>query len=155
MMPRSHPAFGLLLGLTVVLTGCAEEFPPEPSADHPSDVLERITRGAENGEVHLVRLVQSGDRYRFDPDRIIVAPGDVVRFVMEGSQPESVVFDSVEGASQAAAFVRENQLHLGVLLTRAGEAYDVDFAGAPTGSYPFRSIPHAGHGMTGIVEVRD
>lgn len=155
MMPRRHRTFGLLLALALAVTGCAAEAPPEPSADRPSDVLDRITRGTENGDVHLVRLVQSGDRYRFDPDRIIVAPGDVVRFVMEGSQPESVVFDRVEGTPQAATFVRENQLHLGVLLTRAGEAYDVDFEGAPPGAYPFRSVPHAGHGMTGIVEVRD
>lgn len=131
--------------------GCREaEAPPEPVG---SEILDRITRPGEGGAVHLVRLVQRGDSYAFDPAEVTIASGDVVRFVMTGSQPESVAFAPAGAAADAAEYIRERGLDRGVLLTEPGSAHDVAFPEAPAGSYPFHSVPHAGQGMRGTVVV--
>ena len=54
---------------------------------------------------------------------------------------------------EAASFIRGHSLHLGVLLTDPGQAYDVAFTGAPPGRYPFLSRPHVGRGMRGEVVI--
>ena len=88
---------GAVFFLAVLAGGCAGE--PEPTPEvQGSEILDRITRPTDGGAVHLVRLVQRGDAYAFDPSDIAIASGDVVRFVMTGSQPESVAF-SPEGAA--------------------------------------------------------
>jgi len=105
------------------------------------------------GEVHLVRMVAQGDRYAFDPAEVRVRPGDRVRFVLVGNQPESIVFDTAGTPAGVAAFLRERDLLRGVLLTRPGQEYEASFGDAPPGRYPFFSIPHAPHGMRGAVVV--
>jgi plastocyanin len=150
----------LLLG-ALLLAGCdagGVEGPSEgdraaAEALEGSDVLQRITSPVEGGAVHLVRIVHQGDLYAFDPAEIVIRPGDVVRFIMAGSQPESVVFDPVEATAEAGDFVRGNTLHQGVLMTDAGQTYDVVFSDAPPGRYPFRSLPHGEQGMQGVVTV--
>lgn len=151
---------GLRRCLAVIIllatVACGEDLGfPLQDARSPSDseLLDRITRSVDGADVHLVRLVQRGDQYAFEPSAIDLAPGDVVRFVMVGSQPESVAFDPASAAPEVAAFIRQNSLQLGVLLTDAGQAYDVSFRDAPAGHYPFVSIPHLPHGMRGEVIV--
>jgi plastocyanin len=143
----------LLAAVLLAAPGCADE--QALSEDPPETVLfESITRPGEGGgAVHLVRLLQSGDRYGFDPDELRVTSGDVLRFVMVGSQPESVVFDPNAATPEAAVFIRSQALNRGVLLTEPGQVYDVSFRDAPAGRYPFHSLPHEVHGMRGVVEV--
>lgn len=144
-----------LLILALALCACNGEAPPSISsgAAESPEILERITRPVDGARVHLVRLVQRGDQYAFDPAVIRAAPGDVVRFVMAGTQPESVAFDATTATSEAAIFINANSLHHGVLLTDSGQAYDVSFTDAPPGRYPFVSVPHAIHGMVGEVLI--
>jgi plastocyanin len=137
------------------LPGCGGEAPAleaSPEDERPN-ALERITRPTEGGQVHLVRLVQRGNRYAFEPAEISIPAGDVVRFVMVGGQPESVAFDTAQASPEAAQFIRANQLHRGVLMTDTGQAYDVPFPDAPPGIYPFVSLPHGSQGMKGTVTV--
>jgi plastocyanin len=149
-------ALGLALALGALgSAGC--ESPPEipgtePARDAP-DVVERITRPVDGGEVHLVRLGHRGDAYRADPDQITISAGDAVRFIMAGQQPESIVFDPVEASPEAADYIRAHALHLGVLMTDPGETFDVVFRDAPPGTYPFRSLPHGDRGMRGTVTL--
>ena len=55
-------------------------------------------------EVHEVEIIgdRAEGRFRFDPARITVAPGDLVRFVVRSGQPHSVVFDSSGLASNSS-----------------------------------------------------
>ncbi|MEX2571550.1 MAG: plastocyanin/azurin family copper-binding protein [Gemmatimonadota bacterium] len=149
---RAARLFGAAIGL--LFAACELEVPgtggPENSGPQP---LERITEPAESGAVHLVRLVQRGDEYGFEPMQLSIAPGDVLRFVMVGAQPESVAFDPGRATPEAAQFIRANSLHLGALLTDPGQAYDVSFHDAPPGRYPFVSLPHRASGMQGVVVV--
>ncbi|HUE95156.1 MAG TPA: plastocyanin/azurin family copper-binding protein [Longimicrobiaceae bacterium] len=143
---------GLLLGVS---SACGEPPAPpgDPTAAGGSQILDRITRPGDGGEVHLVRLVQRGDSYAFDPAELTIAPGDVVRFVTTGSQPESVAFQPDGATAEAAEFIRSHGLDRGALLTEPGDDYDVTFPEAPPGYYPFQSLPHAGYGMRGTIRV--
>lgn len=118
-----------------------------------SAVLQDISRPVSGGAVRQVRMTQRGDRYAFEPAEVRVSPGDVVRFVMVGNQPESVVFDTAGLAEPQAAYVAGRGLDRGVLMTDPGSTLDVSFADAPPGDYAFRSIPHSAAGMTGVVRV--
>lgn len=152
-MGRRRVAAWVLLAITA-LGGCRQE--PEPAADpERSEMLDRISRPAEGGAVHLVRMVQRGDQYAFDPADLRIAQGDLVRFVMTGPQPESIVFDATDAPPEVASFIREAALDRGVLLTEPGQLHDVTFAGAPPGSYPFFSLPHADRGMRGRITVTE
>lgn len=154
--PGSRFARGVLALVLApaLLFGCDRpESAPEAAPEGGSAILERITRPIDGGQVHLVRLVQRGDRYAFEPSDLTIAPGDVVRFVTTGTQPESVRFDSGATDPAVAAYVREQGLDRGVLLTEPGAAHDAPFPAAPPGDYPFESIPHAARGMRGTIRV--
>lgn len=152
----SGSIFSLLLAVLAVGTACTGSAapPPEPAVPE-ADALTTITRPGDGGAVHLIRLVQQGDNYAFDPAEITIPSGDVVRFVMGGEQPESVVFDADQATpAEAAEFVQGHDLHRGILLTRPGQAYDVPFRDAPPGRYPIHSLPHSERGMRGVITVR-
>jgi plastocyanin len=138
------------------MTGCAdaEEAAEAPVAPEGPQALEGITAPAEEGAVHLVRMVQRGDRYSFEPDTITIPAGDVVRFVMTGSQPESVAFDKTAATPEISSFITSGSLDRGILLTNPGDSYDVSFRAAPAGNYPFHSVPHAIQGMRGLISVQ-
>jgi len=138
-----------------LLAGCGEELvPPRPEeAVQSAEIVDRLTESGDGNAVHLVRLVQRGDQYAFEPAHFSIPSGDVLRFVLAGPQPESVAFDPGAATPEAAAFIRERSLHLGTLLVEPGQAYDVSFRDAPVGQYPFVSVPHGLQGMKGMVEV--
>jgi len=139
----------------MLMVGC--EAPPaaapHAAPDPTPEVLLRITRPADSGSVHLVRVSRSDSGSGFDPAEIAIPQGDVVRFVMAGARPESVAFDPVDATPEAAEYIRSRRLHLGILMTEPGEVYDVPFPDAPPGRYPFRSLPRAEQGMGGVVIV--
>ena len=145
----------IILALMLGLAACADAEPVEQTADAAAgpQALEGITAPADAGRVHLVRMVQRGDRYSFEPDTIQIPTGDVIRFVMAGAQPESVAFDKSSATPEMQAFIDAGVLARGVLLTNPGDSYDVSFRGAPPGSYSFHSIPHVLQGMRGLIQV--
>lgn len=151
-MTRSAAA--LLAGLLSLapLPGCNDPEPSPPA--EPSDtLLARIARPVEEGRAVLVRMTAEGDRYAFSPAEVTVRPGDVVRFVLTGPQPESVAFDTANSSPEAAAWLRSRGLVRGPLLTRPGQVYEASFRDAPPGRYTFFSVPHASFGMRGAVVV--
>lgn len=146
---------GACLLVSALVAAC--DSPPVQSAgagDSQTGAFDAITRPVGGATVHRVRMTQQGDRYAFEPSEIVAQPGDVVRFVMVGSQPESVVFD-IEGlGAEQAGFVVAKGLDTGVLLTTPGGTFDANFVDAPAGEYPFRSIPHHASGMRGVVTIQ-
>lgn len=145
---RARRAAALLL----LLAACRDPAEAPPAA--PTDtLLSRIAAPVEEGRAVLVRMTAEGDRYAFEPPEVRVRPGDVVRFVLSGSQPESVAFDTAGLPPAGVDFLREHGLLRGPLLTRPGQVYEASFRDAPPGRYLFFSIPHAASGMRGAVVV--
>jgi plastocyanin len=142
----------LALSALVGMAGCDQGVGP---GDSPADttLLDRLTAAPRGVDVHLVRVVASGDEFGFQPSEVVVRSGDVVRFVMVTSQPQSVAFSVSDLTPGAEQFVRDTDLMHGELLTSAGEVYDVSFRDAPPGRYPFHSIVHAARGMRGVIVV--
>ena len=149
------------IGLTVAVllvacgwdgAGLAEEL-DAPTAGADSVILPLVAAPHGGGRAHLVRLVARGDEYAFEPAEIRVRPGDVVRFVHTGYQPESVAFDTSRVPTGGAAALAEQGALTPPLLMEPGAVYDIDFRGAPPGSYPFFSVPHEVFGMRGRVIV--
>jgi plastocyanin len=145
----------LPVSVLLLLSLSCGEAPAPQTADAPvPEILDQLSRPGDGGAVHLVRLVQRGDQYAFEPAELSIPSGDVLRFVMTGQQPESVAFDTTAAAPEVADFIGENSLLRGVLLVQPGQAHDVSFRDAPPGRYSFYSIPHSVHGMRGWVDIR-
>lgn len=133
------PATAVLSCLAAVWGGCGS-----PAHDD---------RASSGPTVHSVQMISGRQRYAFEPAELRVHPGDTVRFVLVGPAPESVAFDTAGLAPEARDFLLARSLLTGPLLVSPGQRYDVAFAGAPPGRYPFHSIPHVRAGMRGTVLV--
>jgi plastocyanin len=146
--------------IRMVLTACVvsaaaacDRVAPGDGAPADTSLLGRLTTAPRGVDVHLIRMVPSGDSFAFEPAEVRIRSGDLVRFVMVSSLPQSVSFELSDLSEEAAGFVREQDLQHGTLLTSSGETYDVSFRDAPPGSYRFRSVVHAERGMRGVVIV--
>jgi plastocyanin len=111
-------------------------------------------------EIHEVEI--SGDRaegrFRFDPARITVNPGDLVRFVVRSGQPHSVVFDSTGLASSDKSALNEAipermSLLSGPILTGEGEVLEIRVPRLSPGSYRFYCLPHRAYRAEGVMIV--
>lgn len=146
---RTAPCIALLLALVA----CDSAGGPSAETAADSTVVARITRAPENGEVQIIRTVANGGVYAFEPARVTVEPGDVVRFVHTSHQPESIAFLRDGLGENAIAFLEDAGAMNAVLLTRPGQIYDMSFVDAPPGQYGFISTTHPGIG--GVVIVQD
>ncbi len=151
-MRRAWSALALPAALLLFAGGC-DRTGGADGAPADTTLLDRITEVPRGVNLHLVRMVTRGETYAFEPAEIPVRAGDLVRFVMVTSRPQSVSFELAELSAEAQQFIRDNDLLHGELLTGAGEVYDVSFQGAPPGRYRFLSVVHADRGMRGVVVV--
>ncbi len=105
---------------------------------------------ADAPRTFVVSLKDDGNQMRFDPARIEVRRGDIVRFVQEGAVPHNVQF--VRNSAPAEAEIGE--YWVGPYMTRVGESYEVvideRFA---DGEYEWACTPHVAMGMTGMLVV--
>ncbi len=111
-------------------------------------------------EVHEVEIIgdRAEDRFRFDPARITVAPGDLVRFVVRSGQPHSVVFDSSGLASSDksalnAAMPERMSLLSGPILTGEGQIFEIRVPRLSSGSYGFYCLPHRAYRAEGVMII--
>jgi plastocyanin len=106
---------------------------------------EQAKPGAHVVVVKMVTM-DDGDGGKFDPENIVAAPGDTVRFVTDGLAPHNVSFPAGQNVG----------LHPPApvpFLGTAGQSYDLVVTVAP-GTYHLQCDPHATTGMTGTLTVR-
>jgi len=110
-------------------------------------------------QTHEVRMVSDANGYRFDPARVVIAPGDSIAFVVVSGQPHTVAFDTNAIRSDVARTLdgrmrdRIGTLS-GPLLLSPGDRYAISFTRIPTGRYPFFCLPHLALRMTGEIVVQ-
>ena len=108
----------------------------------------RAEQAAAGAHVVVVKMVtlDDGDGGKFDPEAIVAAPGDTVRFVTDGQAPHNVSFPAGQNVG----------LHPPApvpFLSTAGQSYDLVVTAVP-GTYHLQCDPHATTGMTGTLTVR-
>jgi manganese oxidase len=106
--------------------------------------------GLETGRVIEVRMLDDGNAMRFEPARIDVRRGDVVRFIQAGSMPHNVEFreDGVPAGVDLGAD------WMGPYLSTAGEVHEVRIDERfLDGEYTFLCTPHIAMGMVGSMTV--
>lgn len=110
-------------------------------------------------KTHEVRMVLENGDYRFVPHRLSIRSGDRVRFLMVSGAPHNVAFEAEHIPERARARMAANMTHqisplAGPLLTKAGESYEISFAGIEPGEYPYFCMPHVTMDMNGTITVR-
>ncbi len=113
---------------------------PEMSAAQPA------------GAVVEIKMVGSGNSYRFEPATFTVPAGGTARFINIEGGPHNVSFyaDSIpSGAADKLNAAMANRMDnlAGPFLVTANDHYDVSFAGLPPGVYKGFCTPHVALGM--------
>jgi len=110
--------------------------------------------------VHEVGIAgdRAEGRFRFDPARTTVAPGDIVRFIVRSGQPHSVVFDSTGLSSGDRSALNEAipermSLLSGPILTQEGQVFEIRVPRLPPGTYRFYCLPHRAYRAEGVMVV--
>jgi manganese oxidase len=133
MMNRAIAGLLAVFAVGVTTSGCATE---SPAVEAPRTIV--------------VSVVDDGGKMRYEPARIEVRRGDVVRFVQEGAIPHNVEFVR----NNAPDHVDLDEYWSGPYLTKTGEVYEVSvderFA---DGEYEFVCLPHVAMGMKGEMVV--
>ncbi len=121
-------------------------------------------RGISAQTVHEIEIEvdRDRDRYGFDPARITVKPGDVLRFRVGSGAPHSIVFDStgMTAADRSAlneAITDRMSLLSGPLLTSEGQVFELWVPRLSSGTYRFYCLPHRAYRAEGemIVDAGD
>jgi manganese oxidase len=111
---------------------------------------ESRTSEAVEARVLEVRIVEEGANMRFEPAKLDVRRGDVVRFVQEGSMPHNVQFvrnNAPEGAEIGDYWT-------GPFLMKKGEVYEVRVDERfLDGDWEYVCTPHIAMGMKGSLNV--
>jgi len=133
----------------------AEAATPAPAGD-PA-----VTSAAQPaGAVVEVKMTGNGTSVAaFEPNKLTVKTGTVVRFINVSGGPHNVAFygDSVpKGGADALKKGMPNAMGdlMGPFLTQPNEKYDVAFAGAPAGVYKGYCLPHVALGMHIAITVQ-
>ena len=108
-----------------------------------------VSAADEDGKVVVVSM---GDDDTFQPAKITVAPGTVVRWTNVGKTDAHVVSDDVKVAKDA----KDVSIPAGAKAFRSGEikpggTFDQTFTVA--GEYKYICVPHEGMGMKGEITV--
>ena len=110
--------------------------------------------------VHEVSLEVNVEKeiYEFNPARVSVRPGDIVKFRTVSGAPHSIVFEGsglTEQAHEAlnGAMGRRPSDLSSPLLTQNGVEYRVVVPALPPGSYEFYCLPHRAYDMRGTLVV--
>jgi plastocyanin len=153
----------MVAGLAVILAACGGEKKtqdqPAAGGDTAGGPASQSAAPAGTGKTHDVNMVLDGSKYKYDPDNLTIASGDVVRYHNKSGGPHNVSFwaDSIpKGAGDALKKSMPNQMAPleGPLLTEPDVVYEVSFAGAPKGEYKYYCLPHLALGMRAKLTVK-
>lgn len=128
----------------------AQEASAAPAEMSTAAAAETGAAAADN--VVIVKMVDDGSTFRFEPAKIEASRGDVVRFVHEGTQPHNVQF--VQDGVPAG--VDLGDAWTGPYVISKGGTYEltIDERFEP-GTYEFTCTPHMAMNMHGTLVVTE
>lgn len=141
-MKRTNFSFLPIAVLVVVASAIPAVSHAQTNAEHDTD--------AEHDTV-TVRMVANGPgRWRFEPSKITVHQGEVIRWIQADVTPHNVEFKSVPKSAQ----IRD--IRMGPFLTQKGQTYELNIDDRfTTGKYAYICTPHVTLGMKGTITVVD
>jgi len=153
---------------TVALAGLAcaggESGTPEASAAEIQSATAAPVGAVESTAdqaVHTVNMILTdAGEYRFEPAKLTIKAGDTVRWVNVSGGPHNVQFkggipDGAESVLSAAMEGRTIGPLSGSLLVTDGQTYEINFTGAPAGTYHYVCTPHELLGMVAELTVEN
>ncbi len=141
---------------------CGDDEPIVQRAQPSAAVLAASTSlGEKTGVVHEVQMLGAGEGdFRYEPSELTIKVGDTVRWVNGSGFPHNVAFyaDRIpDGASVVVDAVMPAEGKLGPMngriVSEAGDAFEMDFVSAPTGTYTYFSVPQEAMGMLGTLTI--
>ncbi len=117
---------------------------------------------AAGGTTHEVKMVLDGTTYKYDPAKLTIKSGDVIKFSVVSGGAHNVQFypDSMPAnvpapiKALAIAPPEKGGSISSESMKTEGESFELSFAGAPAGVYKFFCAPHHALGMVGEVTVQ-
>jgi plastocyanin len=151
----------MVAGLAVILAACGGEKKtqdqPAAGGDTAGGPASQSAAPAGTGKTHDVNMVLDGSKYKYDPDNLTIASGDVVRYHNKSGGPHNVSFwsDSIPSGAASAITVPEPMAPLSSKLVVApDEVIEVKFTNAPAGEYKYFCTPHLALGMKAKLTVK-
>ena len=149
-----------VLALGALACGKKDQGQANAAVATPAAAAPATAAAAEpTGPVVEVKMMGSGQVYKFDPSTITVPAGGTVRFINVEGGPHNVSFyaDSIPaGAAEKLNAAMTNRMDnlAGPFLINVNDHYDVSFAGLPTGTYKGFCTPHQALGMHFVLTVK-
>jgi plastocyanin len=141
----------------VVMMGvlaCGEKKAEQAQAGEPGAQPDTAAAAAAQpaGPVVEIKMVGSGNSFRYEPSTFSVPAGGTVRFVNVEGGPHNVSFyaDSVPAGTAEklnAAMANRMDNLAGPFIMTVNDHYDISFAGLPAGVYKGYCTPHQALGM--------
>lgn len=154
---RSSSIMFLLLFLA-----CGDDEPIVQRVRPPAATQAVATTDAERtAVVHEVRMVGSVDGgFRFEPVNLTIKAGDTVRWINGSGFPHNVAFYA-DRIPQGAAGVIESMMPAdgklgpmnGRIVSELGDAFEMGFVNAPSGTYHYFCVVQEAMGMVGTLTI--
>jgi plastocyanin len=132
-----------LAGPAVLLASCKHDKKPSEAGDAPQPPKDQA-------QIHIVRMVTDGERHFFDPDRLVIRPGDKVKWVLQSMVHTTTAYHPQFFGKPLRIPEQAEPWHSGVL-TEIGQSYERTFE--VEGVYNYYCTPHQSLGMVGIIVV--
>lgn len=130
------------------------------SSEAETDTSSDSSEGNENeakadvGKVHEVKMIGDENGFYYDPDKLTIEKGDMVRWVHVSGAPHNVSFKDQELPDGAKKILKNNEKFESDYYHVPGQKFELHFSDEyPTGDYNYVCVPHEASGMTGVVTV--
>lgn len=147
----------MVAGLALALAACGGKGGDQP-AEQPAAAAPAAAP-AVTGATHEVQMDFDGKVGTFTPAELTIKAGDVVKFVVRSGPPHNVAFDAALIPAGAADVLNKAMAETmgpltGPMRIGIGESYEINFAGAPAGTYHYFCTPHVAFGMKATITVQ-
>ena len=138
--------------MMVGVLACGEKKAEQAQAGQTAAQSDTAPAAQAAGPVVEVKMVGSGNSFRYEPATFTVPAGGTVRFLNIEGGPHNVSFyaDSIPAGTAEklnAAMANRMDNLAGPFVMTVNDHYDISFAGLPAGVYKGYCTPHQALGM--------
>jgi plastocyanin len=106
-----------------------------------------------SAETYTIKLGSDKGMLAFEPSKLVVKPGDTIKWLNNKVPPHNVVFDGAQNPAKSITLAKALS-HKKLLMSPGQEQTTTIPADAAEGDYTFYCEPHRGAGMVGKITVK-